>query len=224
MPNRYLRASYIDSRAINKLSAEGERMFCRLLIHVDDFGRCEADPDLLRGKLFARQLSIVNAKKIEQWVDELARERLLFLYYVEGHPYIQMNKWENGRAKHSKCPNPPTDVNKCLHLFTRENISPDSDTDTDTDTDTDIHNGLLFPSADFSGAWNDWKQHRKKLRKPMTKRAEQLAMTKLAGLSESDAIRWINHAIERGWQGFYDPDAQRTTHNRKDDDYTTGAI
>lgn len=137
MPNRYLRASYTDSKRINALSAEGERMFCRLLVHVDDFGRCEACADLLRGKLFSRQLDKVSETKVKKWIEELADNKLLFLYIVNDQIYIQMDKWEKGRAKTSKCPNPPTDVSKCLQMYTRANKSPDSDSDSDTDTDTD---------------------------------------------------------------------------------------
>ena len=136
MPNRYLRASYVDSKRINNLSAEAERMFCRLLVHVDDFGRCEACADLLRGKLFARQIDKVTEDKITAWVEELARNELLFIYSVSGCEYIQMNTWENGRAKASKCPNPHTDVSKRLQMYAHENISPDSDPDPDPDPDT----------------------------------------------------------------------------------------
>jgi hypothetical protein len=145
MPNRYLRAGYIDSKRINKLSAEGERMFCRLLVHVDDFGRCEADADLLRGKLFARQLDKITAEHVGKWLDELSANELLQLYQVDGQRYLQMSTWEKGRAKQSKCPQPlggadkckqmQTPANICLHAPTDENISPDPDPDPDTDSD-----------------------------------------------------------------------------------------
>jgi hypothetical protein len=107
MPNRYLRASYIDSKRINELSPEGERMFVRLLVHVDDFGRCEADPDLLLGKLFARQLGRVSIKDVQSWINELNDKNLVTLYVVGGENlYLQMNKWERGRALTSKHPSP----------------------------------------------------------------------------------------------------------------------
>ena len=107
MPNRYLRASYIDSRRVNQLSAAGERLFCRLLVHVDDFGRAESDPDLLRGKLFARQLHRITAKDISTWLRELALNELIITYTAGGEQYLQMQRWEKGRAKNSKYPSPP---------------------------------------------------------------------------------------------------------------------
>jgi hypothetical protein len=106
MPNRYLRASYIDSKRINSLTAEGERMFCRLLVHVDDWGRCEADPDLLLGKLFARQLKIVRVDHIAKWLRELQVVDLIAVYQVDGQAYLEMRRFERGRAQRSRYPDP----------------------------------------------------------------------------------------------------------------------
>lgn len=107
MPSRYLRATYIDSKKVNALSAEGERMFCRLLVHVDDFGRCESDPALLRGKLFARKENQVSTKDIARWLHELEATGLITTYESGGEGYLQMLKWEQGRAVKSRYPAPP---------------------------------------------------------------------------------------------------------------------
>jgi len=137
MPNRYLRSTYVDSKHINKLSAEGERMFLRLLVHVDDFGRCEACPTLLRGKLFARQLDRVSESDVRKWVDELASVELIVLYQEKGEMYLQMNKWEKGRATKSKYPAPNASACKRMQKFSSANKSPDSDSDSDSDIDYD---------------------------------------------------------------------------------------
>jgi len=134
MPNRYFRASYIDSESVNRLSAEGERLFCRLIVHVDDFGRCEADPCLLLGKLFSRQLGNITVDNVRDWLSECDSENVLILYNISGKNYLQMNKWEQGRAKFSKYPALPTNV--CTRLQTLTN-APFSDSDTDSDTDSD---------------------------------------------------------------------------------------
>ena len=180
MPNRYLRAAYVDSKTINQLTAEAERMFCRLLVHVDDFGRCEADADLLRGKLFSRQLDRVKDSHIKQWVEELARYNVLFLYELSGKMFLQMNKWEQGRAKHSRCPHPPTDVNMRLQMFARENISPDSDPDSDTDTDYDTEEG-------FVRFWEAYPN----------KTAKKAALKAWKKASDKPAVGLILDAVER---------------------------
>ena len=65
---------------------------------------------------------------------------------------------------------------------------------------------LPFTSPAFTEAWRNWKEHRRRIRKPMTDHAQELALGKLPK-DEATAIRWIDHAIEKGWQGIYDPQA-----------------
>ena len=67
---------------------------------------------------------------------------------------------------------------------------------------------LPFNSEAFNAAWKDWRDHRKAMKRAMTPRAEQLAINKLPG-NEAEAIRWINHAIEKGWQGIYEPKGKK---------------
>ena len=66
---------------------------------------------------------------------------------------------------------------------------------------------LPFESQEFKDAWKDFKEHRRKLRKPMTTRAEIGQLKKLDGLDEKTAIKWIDTAIVKGWQGIYEPDS-----------------
>ncbi len=53
--------------------------------------------------------------------------------------------------------------------------------------------------------WKDYKEHRQKLRKPMTVKAEKLAIGTLEKLKDAghDPERVIEQAIEKGWQGFF---------------------
>ena len=44
MPNRWLRDSILTSRTLAELSDFGERLFFRLLVVSDDFGRFNSDP------------------------------------------------------------------------------------------------------------------------------------------------------------------------------------
>lgn len=67
---------------------------------------------------------------------------------------------------------------------------------------------LPFDSSEFIEAWNAFKEHRRKLKKPMTDRAQTLALKKLPD-SEPEAIRWIDNAIEKGWIGIYEPKDNR---------------
>lgn len=64
---------------------------------------------------------------------------------------------------------------------------------------------LPFDSKEFKQSWNGFLEHRRRLRKPMTDRAQVLALKKLPHDNEAEAIRWIDNAVEKGWQGIFEP-------------------
>lgn len=70
LPNRILRDGIIDSRAINALSDDAELFYRRLMSVVDDFGRFEADPVLLRTKVFPRKSSTWTEERISACLRE----------------------------------------------------------------------------------------------------------------------------------------------------------
>jgi hypothetical protein len=142
MPNRYIRESAIESEAINSLSWEAEVFLRRLFNRVDDFGRHSASTQLLRATLFPLQLDRVSEKKTEAILSELESVGLLAIYQVDGKKYLQLAKWEQGRAKTSKHPSPSSEVCKRLqtYVYNGEQVptnAPDSDSDSDTDPDSD---------------------------------------------------------------------------------------
>ena len=155
MPNRNLRASFVDSKKINMLSAEGERMFIRLIVHVDDFGRCEADPELLLGKLFSRQLTKICVERVCCWLTELQSVGLVHLYEVDGQSYLQMLKWVKGRAHESKYPAPIEHV-ECFKDDNKQEEQDDSSESSKVDYE-------LFWTAyprkvGKQSAWLAWKR------------------------------------------------------------------
>ena len=61
MPSRILR-DWTDSLRFDGLSAEAERLFTRLIMKADDYGRFHADPRLLRAGCFplSENLRMIN--------------------------------------------------------------------------------------------------------------------------------------------------------------------
>ena len=57
----------------------------------------------------------------------------------------------------------------------------------------------------FIKAWKDFKAMRKKIRKPMTKRAEELILRDLDKLSNDreEQIAILNQSIKYSWQGVF---------------------
>lgn len=116
MPNRYIRASAIESESINALNWRAEVFYRRLLNRADDFGRYTASPQLLRASLFPLQLDRITDADIVDLLTECESVGLIFRYDASGKPLLVINKWEQGRAKASEYAPPPKDI--CERMFT----------------------------------------------------------------------------------------------------------
>lgn len=161
MPNRYIRESMIESETINSVSFQAEVTWLRLLLTVDDWGRCEASIPLLRPKLFPLRLDQVREADLQRWLAECEKSGLIRFYQIRGKAHVQMMKWRKGRALQSKYPDPPPEIlaecyadeNGCLQAQTSENIglqpktdAPDNDHDHDPDNDK-THGGDISDSG-----------------------------------------------------------------------------
>jgi hypothetical protein len=70
VPNRYLREGILDSEAVNRLSEEAELFYRRLMSVVDDYGRIEANLELLRARCFPLQLDRWPLSRVGQVLAE----------------------------------------------------------------------------------------------------------------------------------------------------------
>ena len=57
----------------------------------------------------------------------------------------------------------------------------------------------------FRKAWSDWLADRRDRRKPLTVRAQEIQLGKLAQWGEQAAIASIERSIASGWQGLFEP-------------------
>ena len=107
MPNRILREGILSSERINSLSPGAELFYRRVMSIVDDFGRIEAQMQLLRAKCYPLQLDRVTVDDIGAWLSECssAADSLITLYTVNGKKYLQLNNFGQ-RKRASKCPSP----------------------------------------------------------------------------------------------------------------------
>jgi len=100
MPNRILKESICTSDTIDALSWFEEVFFYRLMVNVDDFGRFDARPAILKARLFPLK-SGVTEKSVEQALDRLSTAGLVSTYTVEDKPILQLITW----AKHQQIRN-----------------------------------------------------------------------------------------------------------------------
>lgn len=105
MPSRVIRDGILESESVNALSWEAELFFRRLMSVVDDFGRYNALPMLLRSRCYPLQFDRVSDKDVAGWLKACDKVGLLFLYVVDNKPYLEiLNFAQRTRQKFSKFP------------------------------------------------------------------------------------------------------------------------
>ena len=110
MPNRELREGMLSSEPVAGLTAEEERLWTRLLLCCDDFGRFDGRPLIVKSRAFplADLMPGVTVKAVDDWLQALHQKRLVFLYEVQGKPFLAVYRWKQRiRANASKFPPPP---------------------------------------------------------------------------------------------------------------------
>jgi hypothetical protein len=192
MPTRYLKSGIRDSEAIEKLSPLAENLYYRLLVTVDDFGRYDARPPMIKAACFPVKDSI-NAAKTEVLMKELAENNLIEIYMVEGKPYLQMCKWDNiPRAKESKY---PAHEGTCIQLYADVPLT-ETETETKTKTKTET-----TPEGVSQEVWDSFVKQRK------AKKAQVTALVIKGIQKEADKAGWtlemaLNEVVVRNWQSF----------------------
>ena len=108
MPDRLINESIRTSEKINSLTWFQEVLFTRLLTAVDDFGRFDARPAILKASLFPLKKDVTEQTIVDS-LDKLAIIGLVNLYEVGGKPYLCLPTWadhQRVRNKRSKYPEP----------------------------------------------------------------------------------------------------------------------
>lgn len=116
MPNRILKAGLRSSERWDACTWQAQSFYVRLLTLVDDYGRYEADPVLLRSEAFPRREDI-RAQQVIAWSEELEKHRLVVFYKASGKQYLALTNWTERIRSESKFPDPPAE---CGHLLTND--------------------------------------------------------------------------------------------------------
>jgi hypothetical protein len=72
-----------------------------------------------------------------------------------------------------------------------------------------------YESPAFMKAWDDWQQHRREIKKPLTPTATQEQMRQFKAWGEVRSITAIRHTIKNGWQGIREPDQAAQANQNK---------
>lgn len=112
MPNRIIKESIHTSEKISALTDAQFRLWVGLVTYVDDYGRGDARPAIIKGAVFPLR-RCVTLREIEKGLQGLADADCVRLYKVDDKPYLYFPNWEAHQriqTKRSKFPAPVSTV------------------------------------------------------------------------------------------------------------------
>lgn len=221
MPNRIIKESIRSSDTIASLTDFEFRLWVNLIVSVDDAGRGDARPAIIKGSAFPLR-ERVTVKDIKDALHGLAAKGCVSLYKVDGKPYFWFPSWtEHQRIRDSKpkYPAPPENAefddscgNSPQLAASCGNPPPETESESKSESSTNIppkspQGGVLDElSPELREAVEGFIEYRKKIKKPMTDRAIELLIGKLRKMAATDAerIEMLNQSVMNGWQGVFE--------------------
>lgn len=126
MPNRIIKESIHTSESVNAMTDFQFRLWVNLITYVDDYGRGDARPAVIKGTCFPLRERITN-KDIEAALNALAGTGCVSLYEVDGKPYLYFPNWgshQNVRNQKSKFPPPDSNCNQLKSIASKCSRNP----------------------------------------------------------------------------------------------------
>lgn len=199
MPTRYLKPGIRDSESIDNLSPQAENLFYRLLVSVDDYGRFDARPAMIKANCFPIKESM-TINKCKDLIEELSNKKLIVVYEAFGKNVLQMSKWDNiPRSKESKYPS-LADAGIQVHtdVYNLHTDAPLTETETETKTKTETKTP---PDGVSQLVWDSFVQQRKSKKAQVTELVIDgiQKQADIAGWTLEDAL---NEVVVRNWQSF----------------------
>lgn len=105
MPNRILKESINESRGLSEISFFAEDLYKRLITYADDYGRFNADYQIILARLYPREIGIVTLDDIEDALTELIGVGKIAFYTAQPRKEIYgcFPNWnEHQRVRESK--------------------------------------------------------------------------------------------------------------------------
>jgi len=155
VPSRIIKDTIHTSEKINELSDFQFRLWIGLITYVDDYGRGDARPAVIKGLVYPLRDKI-TAKDIEKGLSELAAVGCICLYIADGKPYLYFPRWEDHQRiqnKRSKCPEPSDSQNITVsHGDSQENA-----TRAGAESKSEVESEVESEDAPHTRVIEDWK-------------------------------------------------------------------
>lgn len=145
-----LRDSARTSKKLARVNAEAERLYWRLVMVADDFGRFDADPIVIRAQCFPRHGNAINDTTVKSALLDLVLAGLILEYEVNGDVLGQFAKWDQRvRAEKSRFPGPECGQLRAVVRGVRSAAAVDEDVVVDEDGDEGVGVDVARAPADL---------------------------------------------------------------------------
>ena len=201
MPNRIVREAILSSEKMALLGWPEEVFFRRLMSIVDDYGRYEANPQLLRARCYPLQTDAVRVTDITRWMAACQTAGVILCYAVLGKQYVQVINFGQQQRTDSKYPEPISVDIKCSQEIADAHLVVSVSVSEDVVEDDKKRSRATTPDGVSEIVWKDFLQIRKAKKAPMNDTA-LMGIQREAGKAGLTLQRAIEISCERGWQSF----------------------
>jgi hypothetical protein len=132
MPERIIRPGILTSDPINRLNWAEEVFYRRLMSVIDDYGRFDGRPTVLRANLYPLKLDHVSDSDVRKWLDGCSNAGVIRAYSVDGKEFIEVLRFNQRIRGNPKWPAPDGDPPQSA--ASRGDCRPSSETLTGTET------------------------------------------------------------------------------------------
>lgn len=205
MPDRIIRESICTSETLNQLTDFEERFWNRLIVNCDDYGRFDARPAILKGRLFPL-MDNKTLKNVSDALTALASVGLVKLYQVDGKPFLQVVTWEKYqriRAKRSKFP-PPDET--CCQMTADDVNSGRNPIQAKAKSESEAKAQAESVRSPYVQALQAFTAMREQSGKPMGRDAIVILQAKLEQMAPKDQEKQISilqQSVVKGWMDVY---------------------
>lgn len=111
MPNRIIKESICTSKGLSECSIFAEDLYKRLIVYADDYGRFNADTEIMLARLYPREIQYFTEDDIIEALIELAGIGKIAFYTAQPKKEVYgcLPNWKEHqrvRDSKSKCPDP----------------------------------------------------------------------------------------------------------------------
>jgi len=208
MPNRIVREAILTSEPVASLGWPEEVFYRRLMSIVDDYGRTEANPQLLRSKCYPLQTDSVRAADITRWMAACQKAGLILGYEASGKQYLEVQKFGQQQRSASKCPAPPAVASKCLQIPANEHLDVSVSVSVSEDVKPPAPVGaFVLPEWIPGDTWAAYLKTRTGKLAKNEPHALGLIVKDLETFRAKghDPVTVLNNSIKGGWAGVFEP-------------------